>query len=65
MTTVAHFANMTVHEARQRLQHERSSRLTQLSAIEDGAALADGDLATARTAAIRRVLTEITAAETA
>jgi RNA polymerase-binding transcription factor DksA len=54
---------MTVHEARQRLQHERNSRLTQLSAIEDGAALADGDLATARTAAIRRVLTEITAAE--
>ena len=60
---MAHFANMTVHEARQRLQHERNSRLTQLSAIEDGAALADGDLATARTAAIRRVLTEITAAE--
>ena len=63
MTTVARSPNMTVHEARQRLQQERNSRLTQLSAIEDGAALAHGDLATARTAAIRRVLTEITAAE--
>ena len=63
MTTKARSPNMTVHEARQRLQHERNSRLTQLSAIEDGAALADADLATARTAAIRRVLTEITAAE--
>lgn len=63
MTTVARSVKMTVHEARQRLQHERNSRLTQLSAIEDGAALADGDLATAQTAAIRRVLTEITAAE--
>ena len=29
----------------------------------DGAALADGDLVTAQTAAIQRVLTEITAAE--
>ena len=63
MTTVARSPNMTVHEARQRLQQERNSRLTQLSAIEDGAALAHGDLATARTAAIRHVLTEITAAE--
>lgn len=41
MTTVARSPNMTVHEARQRLQQERNSRLTQLSAIEAGAALAE------------------------
>ncbi|WP_328320943.1 TraR/DksA C4-type zinc finger protein [Kribbella sp. NBC_00382] len=63
MTTVARSPNMTVHEARQRLGHERSSRLTQLRAIEDGAAVADKELMTAQTAAIRRVLTEIGAAE--
>lgn len=63
MTTVARSPNMTAHEARQRLGHERNSRLTQLSAIEDGAALADKELITAQTAAIRRVLTEIKAAE--
>ena len=44
MTTVARPSNMTVHDARQRLQHERNSRLTQLSAIKDGAALADEEL---------------------
>jgi RNA polymerase-binding transcription factor DksA len=54
---------MTAHDARQRLEHERSSRLTQLSAIEDGVALADEELMKAQTAAIRRVLTEIKAAE--
>src|SRR4051812_23773336 len=63
MTTVVRSLNMTVHEARQRLEHERSSRLTQLNAIEGGAALADKELITAQTAAIRRVLTEINAAE--
>ena len=59
MTTVARSLDMTAHEARQRLEHERSSRLTQLNAIEGGAALADKELITAQTAAIRRVLTEI------
>jgi DnaK suppressor protein len=54
---------MTVHEARQRLEHERSSRLTQLRAIEDSASLTDDELIKAQTAAIRRVLTEIKAAE--
>jgi DnaK suppressor protein len=63
MTTVARSLNMTVHDARQRLEHERSSRLTQLRAIEDGAALADEELIKVQTAAIRRVLTEINAAE--
>lgn len=63
MTTVARSPNMTAHEARQRLGHERSSRLTQLRAIEDGAAAADKELMTAQTAAIKRVLTEIGAAE--
>ena len=63
MTTTARSLTMTAHEARQRLEHERSSRLTQLSAIEDGAALADEEFIKAQTAAIRRVLTEIKAAE--
>jgi DnaK suppressor protein len=63
VATVARSPNLTVHDARQRLGHERSSRLTQLRAIEDGAAVADLALMAAQTAAIRRVLTEIGAAE--
>ena len=63
MTTVARSLNMTVRDARQRLEHERSSRLTQLSAIEDDAALADEELSKAQSAAIRRVLAEVRAAE--
>jgi len=54
---------MTVQDARQRLEHERSSRLTQLRAVEDGAALADEELSKAQAAAIRHVLAEISAAE--
>lgn len=63
MTTVARSPNLTATEARRRLAHERDSRLTQLTAIEEGLALADKDLSSAQTAAIRRVLTEIGAAE--
>ena len=63
VTTVARSLNMTVRDARQRLEHERSSRLTQLSAIEDDAALADEELSKAQSAAIRRVLAEVRAAE--
>lgn len=62
-TDAARALNMTVHEARQRLGHERNSRLTQLNAIQDGAAHAAEELIAAQTAAIRRVLTEIKAAE--
>jgi DnaK suppressor protein len=63
MTSVARRSTMTAHDIRQRLEHERSSRLTQLDAIEDGAALADEELGKAQTVAIRRVLAEIRAAE--
>ncbi|TDU87851.1 TraR/DksA family transcriptional regulator [Kribbella voronezhensis] len=63
MTTVGRPSTLTTHDARRRLEHERSSRLTQLEAIEDGAALADEELSKAQTVAIRRVLAEIRAAE--
>jgi RNA polymerase-binding transcription factor DksA len=53
---------LTKHEARQRLEHERNSRLAQLRAIEDSAPHADRGLQDAQTAAIRRVLEEIDAA---
>ena len=61
-TDVGRPQHLTVHEARQRLEHERNSRLVQLRAIESGAGHAEEDLATAQTAAIRRVLEEIGAA---
>jgi RNA polymerase-binding transcription factor DksA len=61
-TDVGHTKHLTVHEARQRLEHERNSRLAQLSAIESGAPHADKDLKTAQTAAIKSVLEEIDAA---
>jgi RNA polymerase-binding transcription factor DksA len=54
---------LTRHEARRRLEHERSSRLAQLRAIEESAPHADEDLQAAQTAAIQRVLEEIDAAE--
>lgn len=62
-TDAARSLNMTVHEARRRLEHERSSRLTQLSAIEEGGAHSTEEIKTAQTVAIRRVLSEIKAAE--
>ena len=62
-TDAARSPEHDVHEARQRLGHEHRSRLIQLSAIEDGAAHAAEELIAAQTAAIRRVLTEIKAAE--
>ena len=62
-TQAARSAQMTVHEARQRLEHERGSRLTQLRAIEERAAHGAEELMLAQTAAIHRVLAEITAAE--
>jgi len=51
-----------VPEARQRLDHERTSRLAQLRAIEGGSPDAGADLQAAQTKAIRRVLEEIDAA---
>jgi DnaK suppressor protein len=54
---------MTVHDARQRLEHERGSRLTQLRSIEQRTAHGTEELILAQTAAIHRVLDDITAAE--
>lgn len=54
--------NLTKHDARQRLEYERNSRLVQLRAIEESAPHADKDLQEAQTAAIERVLEEIEAA---
>ncbi|WP_329477886.1 TraR/DksA C4-type zinc finger protein [Kribbella sp. NBC_01484] len=54
--------NLTKHDARQRLEHERNCRLAQLRAIEESAPHADKDLQEAQTAAIERVLKEIDAA---
>jgi RNA polymerase-binding transcription factor len=55
--------SLGIHEARQRLQHERNSRLAQLTAIEADQPQANEELIAAQTTAIRRVLTEIDAAE--
>lgn len=51
-----------VHEILRRLQHERNTRLTQLSAMEADKPNADEELVTTQTKAIRRVLKEIDAA---
>ena len=61
-TDMGRIRHLTKHEARQRLEHERSSRLVQLRAIEESAPYADEDLQAAQTAAIGRVLEEIDAA---
>ena len=61
-THMGRIQNLTKHEARRRLEHERNSRLAQLRAIEESAPHADEDLQAAQTAAIERVLEEIEAA---
>ncbi|MFG1812213.1 TraR/DksA family transcriptional regulator [Kribbella sp. NPDC049174] len=61
-TDVGRTQHPTKHEARQRLEHERNSRLAQLRAIEESAPHADKGLQAAQTSAIRRVLEEIDAA---
>ncbi|TCO19646.1 TraR/DksA family transcriptional regulator [Kribbella steppae] len=61
-TDMGRTQQLTKHEARQRLEHERNSRLAQLRAIEDSAPHADRGLQDAQTAAIQRVLEEIDAA---
>ncbi|MFF3290436.1 TraR/DksA family transcriptional regulator [Streptomyces sp. NPDC003023] len=53
---------LTAHEVRQRLQHERDSRLTQLAAIEKEGNDAPRELMTAQKTSIERVLAEIDAA---
>ena len=61
-TDMGRTQQLTKHEARQRLEHERNSRLAQLRAIEESAPHADRGLQEAQTAAIQRVLEEIDAA---
>ncbi|WP_329271448.1 TraR/DksA family transcriptional regulator [Streptomyces pseudovenezuelae] len=53
---------LTVHEALQRLQHERSSRLTQLRAIGDAGPDAEEQVMSAQKDTVRRVLAEVEAA---
>ncbi|MFJ4467628.1 TraR/DksA C4-type zinc finger protein [Streptomyces sp. NPDC089424] len=54
---------VTAHEARQRLEHARSTRLTQLHALDEAERTAD-PLVAAQKAALERVLKEIDAAVT-
>ncbi|SCK19933.1 transcriptional regulator, TraR/DksA family [Streptomyces sp. WMMB 714] len=53
---------LTAHEARQRLEHERNSRLTQLNAIEEAEHGTSDHFVTAQKDSVRRVLEEIDAA---
>ncbi|MGW3564640.1 TraR/DksA family transcriptional regulator [Streptomyces sp. NPDC000941] len=50
---------LTAHEARQRLEHARNSRLAQLRALDETGQSTDDHLMSAQAEAIRRVLTEI------
>ncbi|MDQ0407126.1 TraR/DksA C4-type zinc finger protein [Streptomyces sp. NBC_01723] len=52
---------LTAHEARQRLEHARATRMTQLRALDESGQ-ADGRLIAAQQDAIGRVLKEIEAA---
>ncbi len=50
---------MTTHEVRRRLEHARSTRLTQLQALEETGHSVDDHLTSMQRDAIRRVLDEI------
>lgn len=52
----------TAHEVRQRLEHERNARLTQLNALDEAGHTAADDLVAAQRASVERVLKEIEAA---
>ncbi|MFF7548566.1 TraR/DksA family transcriptional regulator [Streptomyces canus] len=60
--TEAHRERLTAHEALQRLEHERASRLTQLRAIGQAGPDAEEQVASTHKDTLRRVLTEIEAA---
>jgi DnaK suppressor protein len=62
LDTASRPERLTPHEIRQRLQHERSSRLTQLRALEEGGHSAADDVAAAQKASVKNVLKEIDAA---
>ncbi|MGI5197604.1 TraR/DksA family transcriptional regulator [Streptomyces sp. CA-288835] len=53
---------LTAHEARQRLEHERASRLVQLTAIEEAGPETNDHLMAVQKDALQRVLKEIDAA---
>lgn len=53
---------LTAHEVRQRLEHERSTRLTQLQVIDEAGQDAAEQLLSAQKDTIERVLKEIDAA---
>ncbi|WP_328491831.1 TraR/DksA C4-type zinc finger protein [Streptomyces sp. NBC_00414] len=53
---------LTHHEALQRLEHERNSRLTQLRAIDEAGTDAEEQVMSAQKDTIRRVLAEVEAA---
>lgn len=53
---------LTAHEARQRLEHERNSRLTQLKAVEEAEGETTDHFMAAQKDSVRRVLKEIDAA---
>ncbi|MFJ4696092.1 TraR/DksA family transcriptional regulator [Streptomyces sp. NPDC088766] len=53
---------LTTHEARQRLEHERNARLTQLRALDEAGQEVTDQVTAAQKDAVRRVLTEIEAA---
>jgi RNA polymerase-binding transcription factor DksA len=53
---------LTAHEARQRLEHERNSRLAQLQAIDEAELDAEEQMMSAQKDTIERVLKEIEAA---
>lgn len=53
---------LAVREVRERLEHERASRLVRLTALEEIGPAGSDEPVTARKAAIRRVLTDIDAA---
>ncbi|MFE7779215.1 TraR/DksA family transcriptional regulator [Streptomyces sp. NPDC057445] len=55
---------LTAHEARQRLEHERNSRLTQLQAIAEAGQGAEEQMMSVQKDTIQRVLNEIEAAFT-
>ncbi|OEJ28858.1 molecular chaperone DnaK [Streptomyces agglomeratus] len=54
--------HLTAHEARQRLEHERASRLVQLTAIEEAGPGANDQVMAVQKDALQRVLKAIDAA---
>ncbi|AVV44062.1 TraR/DksA C4-type zinc finger protein [Streptomyces sp. ID05-04B] len=60
--TDARTERLTAHEARQRLEHERASRLAQLKAIDEAGPDTAEQVMSAQKDTVRRVLVEVEAA---